>query len=84
MCSSTPVTLQMDYTLYGKVSYCLPKYGVLEQNSSFNTDVLLELLVRNEVLEALQAELTEISAGKIQISLGTPSYADFSSVLKIL
>lgn len=83
MCRSVPLTLQMDYTLYGKVSYCLPKYGVLEQNSNFNTDVLLELLVREEVLEALKSELTEISGGKIQMLCGTPSYADFSSVLKI-
>ncbi len=82
MCESTPLTLRMDYTLYGKVTYCLPKYGILEQNSDFNTDVLLELLVRNEVLADLKAELTDISGGKIQMQSGTPSYADFSSVLK--
>ncbi len=82
MCESTPLSLRMDYTLYGKVTYCLPKYGVLEQNSDFNTDVLLDLLVRNEVLASLQAELTELSGGKIQMQCGTPSYADFSSVLK--
>lgn len=82
MCESTPLTLQMDYTLYGKVTYCLPKYGVIEQNSDFNTDVLLELLVRNEVLADLSAELTELSGGKIQMQYGTTSYADFSSVLK--
>ena len=81
MCQSTPLSLRMDYTLYGKVSYCLPKYGVLELNSDFNTDVLLDLLVRNEVLTALQSELTELSGGKIQMQCGTPSYADFSSVL---
>ncbi len=82
MCESTPLTLRMDYTLYGKVTYCLPKYGILEQNSDFNTDVMLELLVRNEVLADLKAELTDISGGKIQMQCGTPSYADFSSVLK--
>lgn len=82
MCESTPLTLRMDYTLYGKVTYCLPKYGVLELNSDFNTDVLLDLLVRNEVLDDLKAELTELSGGKIQMQCGTPSYADFSSVLK--
>jgi len=81
MCESTPLTLRMDYTLYGKVTYCLPKYGVLEQNSDFNTDVLLELLVRNEVLADLRKELTELSGGKIQMQCGTPAYADFSSVL---
>ena len=80
MCESTPLTLQMDYTLYGKVTNILPKYGVLERNSDFGTDVLLELTVRNEVLQALQDELTEVSAGRIGIEAGVPGYADFSAV----
>lgn len=81
MYKSTPLTLRMDYTLYGKVTYCLPKYGVLEQNNNFGTDVMLELLVRNEVLQHLVKELTEISNGKIQMVFGNSAYADFSSVL---
>lgn len=81
MYESTPLTLHMDYTLYGKVTYCLPKYGVLEQNNNFGTDVMLELLVRNEVLQNLVKELTEISNGKIQMVFGNSAYADFSSVL---
>ncbi|MDE7120580.1 MAG: YigZ family protein [Oscillospiraceae bacterium] len=80
MCLSTPVTLRMDYTLYGKVTHCLPDYGVLEQNSLFGTDVMLELLVRNEVLENLTQKLTELSGGKIQIETGQASYADFSKL----
>ncbi|MDE5753277.1 MAG: YigZ family protein [Oscillospiraceae bacterium] len=81
MCESTPVTLNMDYTLYGKVTHCLPKYGVLEQDNHFGTDVRLELLVRNEVLEDLKKELIEISSGKIQIETGQTAYADFSKIL---
>ncbi len=80
MCESTPLTLQMDYTLYGKVTNILPRYGVLERNSDFGTDVLLELTVRNEVLQALQDELTEVSAGRIGMETGVPGYADFSAV----
>ena len=80
MCESTPLTLQMDYTLYGKVTNILPKYGVLERNSDFGTDVLLELTVRNEVLQALQDELTEVSAGRIGMETGSAGYADFSAV----
>ena len=80
MCESTPLTLQMDYTLYGKVTNILPRYGVLERNSDFGTDVLLELTVRNEVLQALQDELTEVSAGRIGMEAGSAGYADFSAV----
>lgn len=78
MCESTPLTLQMDYTLYGKTANVLPKYGVLELSSDFGTDVLLSLMVRNDVLSALNDELTELSGGRIRMQTDTPCYADFS------
>ena len=78
MCSSYPLTLQMDYTLYGKVTNLLPKYGVLECASDFGTDVMLELLVRAEVMDALKAELTDCSAGRIVMVQGDEQCADFS------
>ncbi len=80
MCESVPLTLRMDYGLYGKVTNILPKYGVLEESSDFGTDVLLTLRVRCEVLPALTDELTEVSAGRIAMETGTPGYADFSPV----
>ena len=80
MCESIPLTLQMDYTLYGKVTNILPKYGVLEKNSDFGTDVMLELQVRAEVIEKLKADLTELSAGRIVMETGTPGFADFAAV----
>lgn len=80
MCESCPVTLKMDYTLYGKVSHCLPQYGVLETGNNFGTDVTLHLAVRSEVLPQLQKDLIELSNGKIQIFCGDSGYADFSSV----
>ena len=80
MCGSIPLTLQMDYTLYGKVTNVLPKYGVLEISSDFGTDVMLELQVREEVIGDLKAELTELSAGRIVMEEGTPVFADFAGV----
>ena len=80
MCESVPLTLQMDYTLYGKVTNVLPNYGVLEISSDFGTDVMLELQVRREVLDALKADLTELSAGRIVMVEGMPGFADFASV----
>ncbi len=80
MCGSIPLTLQMDYTLYGKVTNVLPKYGVLEISSDFGTDVMLELQVREEVIGDLKAELTELSAGRIVMEKGTPVFADFAGV----
>lgn len=83
MCESIPLTLQMDYTLYGKVTNVLPKYGVLELNSDFGTDVMLELQVRAEVMEKLKADLTELSAGRILMETGTPGFADFAAVSEV-
>ena len=80
MCGSIPLTLQMDYTLYGKVTNVLPKYGVLGISSDFGTDVMLELQVREEVIGDLKAELTELSAGRIVMEEGTPAFADFAGV----
>lgn len=80
MCESIPLTLQMDYTLYGKVTNILPKYGVLERSSDFGTDVMLELGVRSEVIADLKAELTELSAGRIVMETGAPEFADFAAV----
>ncbi|MCR5718768.1 MAG: YigZ family protein [Oscillospiraceae bacterium] len=80
MCGSVPLTLQTDYTLYGKITNILPKYGVIEKNSDFGTDVMLELQVREEVIADLRAELTELSAGHIIMEEGTPEFADFASV----
>ncbi len=80
MCECCPLTLQMDYTLYGKVTHILPKYGVIEVASEFGSDVFLELNVRLEVLEQLKKDLTEISGGRIRMECGKQQFADFSSV----
>ncbi|MBR1897659.1 MAG: YigZ family protein [Oscillospiraceae bacterium] len=78
MCDSIPLTLRMDYTLYGKVTNILPKYGVLEDSCDFGTDVLLALHVRAQVAEDLCKELTDLSAGRIVIERGAPDLADFA------
>ncbi|MBQ9719207.1 MAG: YigZ family protein, partial [Oscillospiraceae bacterium] len=75
MCESTPLTLQMDYNLYGKVTNLLPQFHVIEDSCDFGTDVLLSLTVRNEVLGALRSQLTELSAGRIVMETGVPGYA---------
>lgn len=80
MCECVPVILETDYALYGKISYCLPKYGVLETASDFGSQVALELLVRCEVLQKLKQELTDLTSGKIRMTVGNTEYADFSSV----
>lgn len=79
-----PVTLSMDYSMYGKVSYVLPQYHVLQQDSDFGNHVTLSLLVQDELTEKLRTELTDLTNGQIQIAVGAQQYADFSDVEKKL
>ena len=72
----------MDYNLYGKVSYVLPKFEILMKNSIFENNVILELFVLEEKAEALKTELTDISNGNISIKIGDADFEDFSSVKK--
>ena len=82
MCESCPLSLRMDYTLYGKVTHILPEYGVIESGSEFGTEVWLELQVRLEVLDRLMRDLTELSNGRIHMECGKTGYADFSAAVK--
>ncbi|MDD6269114.1 MAG: YigZ family protein [Oscillospiraceae bacterium] len=77
-----PVTLTMDYSLYGKVSYILPQYGVLQTDSDFGNNVVLTLLVQSETAEKLKADLTDLTNGQITIETGEKQYADFSEIVK--
>ncbi len=77
-----PMTLRMDYSLYGKVSYVLPQYHVLQTDSDFGNDVVLSLLVQEEVTRKLHDDLVNLTNGLIQVEIGEKQYADFSSVEK--
>ena len=77
-----PLTLTMDYTMYGKVSYCLPQFEVIQTDSSFDTMVTLSILVQEPQALALQEHLIDLSNGTIQIQVGEAYDADFSAVCK--
>ena len=65
MTPCTVLELDFDYGLYGKVSYLLPKFQAVTLDSDFGVGVRLKLLLRSELLPALQKELDELSAGTI-------------------
>lgn len=77
-----PVELSMDYSLYGKVSYVLPKYEVLQTASEFGNNVSLSLLVQEELTNKLVSDLTDLTNGQIKIITGEKRFADFSEVVK--
>ena len=69
-----------DYGLYGKISYLLPNFDTITVSSDFGSEVVLDILVLNEKLEALKAELIEAANGSVSIEDIGESFEDFSSV----
>lgn len=57
--------LRMDYSLYGKVSYILPKYNIRTEKSDFAENVTLTLLIKVSRANAFEAELTELTNGSV-------------------
>jgi len=82
MCRCTHVSISVDYSLYGKISYAIPKYQVITVSSDFGDKVNLELLVTDEYREPLHKELINISGGNISVRYGRELFEDFSSVKK--
>lgn len=61
----TVVELDVDYSMYGKVTYLLPRYYAVTQNADFGEIVKLQLLIKDEYLPAFEQELTELSGGTV-------------------
>ena len=79
MCLCRHLTLKMDYNMYGKISYYLPKFQTITINTTFTAEAVLELLVLSEKCNALISEITDISNGTVSIISGNETYEDFSS-----
>lgn len=80
MVACHPVTLQMAYSLYGKVSYRLPQLPILQQDAVFGDTVTLSLLVPEELTASFQADMIELTNGEISVQVGALQYADFAAV----
>ena len=78
MCECSRISFSCDYTLYGKVSYALPEYGVIMEKEDFADSVDLAFLVKSEVSDKLKKQLTDISCGKLELSEETNLLADFA------
>ncbi len=57
MCECSRISFSCDYTLYGKVSYALPEYGVIMEKEDFADSVNLAFLVKSEFSDKLKNSL---------------------------
>ncbi|MDE6520527.1 MAG: YigZ family protein [Ruminococcus sp.] len=71
-----------DYNMYGKISYILRNFDIINVNSDFADTVTLEILVMSEKFSALQKEITEITNGSAEITDCGELYEDFSNIIK--
>lgn len=76
--------LTMDYSMYGKVSYILPQYEILQTSSDFGNNVSLSLLVQTNFAVKLKEDLINLTNGQIKITEGAVKFADFSEIVKKL
>ena len=64
--------------MYGKVTYILPEFEIKQLSSDFADNVSIELLVKKELFNGLQAKLIDATNSKIEIILIEESFEDFS------
>ena len=66
MCQGFEITLRTDYNGVGKVLYILSQRGLEAFESNYGEDVVLRVRVVNEMVDSLEKELIEATAGKIE------------------
>lgn len=76
MTPCTRLTLDMDYGWYGKVSYILPQYNILVEESSFTDRVSLTLLIKSSRKEKFEKDLVELTNGCVIPKTILEEYAD--------
>ncbi|WP_243113087.1 YigZ family protein [Ruminococcus sp. Marseille-P6503] len=72
------ITVRCDYSLYGKLAYIFPEFGVKITDESFADDVSITVLVKEELAQKLKEKLTDLSNGRINISEVTDLWHDFA------
>ncbi|NLP26297.1 MAG: YigZ family protein [Clostridiales bacterium] len=78
MCESYKLRINVDYNMYGKVTYILPEFEVRELSSEFTDNVSIELLVKKKLFHQLQTKLIDATNNQIEIILLEEAFEDFS------
>lgn len=73
------VGVECDYSLYGKITYLLPRYEAQAQAPDFAGEVRLTLLLPEERLDGFARELTELSAGRVFPQVQKKLFAAFEN-----
>ena len=77
-CEADHIRLKLDYGWYGKVSFLLPEYEILDRGSEFGENVILDFDIKTERFAALEQRLTDLFSGAPPIEKLEHHFADFA------
>ncbi|MGN1133430.1 MAG: YigZ family protein [Oscillospiraceae bacterium] len=77
MCSCSQLNITCDYSFYGKLSYILPDYNVIIKNESFEDNVKVSVMVKDENVSHLKDKIIDMSNGKADIDEIADLWDDF-------
>ncbi len=67
MCVCRPVTIAVDYNLYGKICYTFPEFEVKVLDTLYTENVTVKALVKKDLAEQFVQKLTDITNGNVSI-----------------
>ena len=65
MTTCTLLSLEMDYSFYGKINYILPQYTCRVEDTDFGAVVTMKVLFKQDQVEKFVKEVTELSAALV-------------------
>ena len=69
------VTVSCDYALWGKIQYRAAEKNLTLLDTAYGAEVTAKLLCPEDAVQALTAELTDLSAGRARIAIGKTAAA---------
>ena len=78
MCRCSELTVKCDYSLYGKLAYIFPEFGVKITDEIFADEVSITMLVKENLAQKLKEKLIDIANGRVDISEVTDLWHDFA------
>lgn len=78
MCRCSELTVKCDYSLYGKLAYIFPEFGVKITDEIFADEVSITMLVKENLAQKLKEKLIDVANGRVDISEVTDLWYDFA------
>ncbi len=78
MCVCRPMTVTVDYNLYGKIGNAFPEFEVKVLDTIYAENVAVKALVKKNLAEPFVQKLTDITNGNVSIVQSDECYENFA------